>query len=132
MRAAILAVLSLALASPAIAALAPEYYERAREKAEHVVLFDVVQVKGLGRADGSGKCVVVGKVRSVERGGHYTVGSRIELKVHCMKPGATIPAGPVVWMYEPALKASKAGRAWMTSPGELALYQYEIVEEAAR
>jgi len=127
MRAAPVFVLAACLATPAVAALAPEWYEKARRDAPHVVVLEVERVNGLGPTQDHGTCTVIGKVRAVERGGHYRVGGPVEVAVPCAKPRAQVPAGPAQWQGYAALKDSRAGRAWMTRPGELALFQYQIL-----
>ena len=124
----VLSVLAAAVAAtPALAALAPEYYERARQNAPHVVVFKVQKVEAVRPPTGRGTCKVTGRVEAVERGDHYRVGGPVTVNVPCIWPNAEMMAGPVMWQTPKALKASKRGRAWMASPGELALYQYEIL-----
>jgi len=127
MRALVLAALAFAVASPAVAALPPEYYDEARETAAHVVLFEITSVKGLPAGKGYGQCQVTGKVKTVERGRHYRAGGPIQVSVPCMKPNASIPAGGTLWQSQAALKPGKSARAWMNQPGALALYQFEIL-----
>jgi len=125
MRLVLSVLTAAAVAGPAFAALAPEYYERARREAPLVVVFKVEKVDAVRPPQGRGQCKVHGKVEKVERGGEYQVGGPITVNVPCIWPGAEMMAGPVMWQTPEGLKASKRGRAWMVSPGELALYQYE-------
>lgn len=125
MRLVLSVLAAAAVATPALASLAPEYYERARAEAAHVVVFKVVKVEAVRPLSGRGTCKVIGTVQTVERGGHYRVGGPITVNAPCIWPGAEMPAGPVMWQTPAGLKASKRGKAWMSAPGELALYQYE-------
>lgn len=125
MRLVLSVLLAAAVAGPAFAALAPEYYRKARDEAAHVVVFKVMKVEAKRPSNGRGECTVRGKVERVERGAHYRVGGPISVKVPCLWPNAEMMAGPVMWQTPAGLKASKRGRAWMNAPGELALYQYE-------
>ena len=125
MRLVLSVLLAAAVAGPAFAALAPEYYRKARDEAAHVVVFEVHRVRAVRPASGRGECQVTGKVESVERGSHYRVGGPITVKVPCIWPNAEMMAGPVMWQTPAGLKASRRARAWMDAPGELALYQYE-------
>ena len=128
MRFALTVLVACALATPAAAVLAPQYYQQARDQAVHVVTFKVKAVEWTPTASGYGDCIVVGKVLSVERGPHYRVGGDIRVKVPCMGPNAEPMAGGVLWHTPAELKASSRGKAWMTKPGELALYQYEVLQ----
>lgn len=122
------ALLFLALsAGPAIAALAPEYYEEARANAASVVVIDIERVRTPPLWRATGDCVVEGRVAAVERGALHAVGDAISVRVPCRRPNADIPAGGVQWEEMGALKRSERGRAWLTPDGALALYQYEIV-----
>jgi hypothetical protein len=125
MRLVLSVLVAAAVASPAVAALAPEYYEAARKNAPDVVVFKVEKVEAVRPASGRGECKVSGKVEAVERGAHYRVGGPITVAVPCIWPNAEMMAGPVMWQTPAGLKASKRGRAWMKAPGQLALYQYE-------
>lgn len=127
MRLVLSVLVAAALASPAFAALAPEYYKKARDEAAHVVVFRVESVEAVRPPSGRGECRVAGKVESVERGAHYRAGGAIMVKVPCIWPDAEMMAGPVMWQTPAGLKASKRGRAWMSAPGELSLYQYEVL-----
>lgn len=127
MRFALTLLAAVALATPAAAVLAPQYYQQARDQAVHVVTFEVTGVAWTEESRGYGQCLVSGKVLSVERGPHYRVGGDIRVKVPCMGPDAEPMAGGVLWQTPAELKASRRGKAWMTAPGELALYQYEIL-----
>jgi hypothetical protein len=125
--AAVAAVGAAAVAGPAFAVLAPQYYQEARDTARDVVVFKVDQVDAERPADGYGTCMVTGTVESVERGGNYTAGGPIRVQFPCMWPHAAPMAGGVIWQTPAELRASHRGRAWMQSPGRLALFQYEIL-----
>lgn len=128
MRLAVSLLAAIAAATPAFAALAPQYYEQARREAAEVVVIRVERVEEPGFFRDHGDCTVIGKITAVERGRAYRVGSPARITVPCMKPDANIPAGGVQWQSMGRLKASKSGRAFMTAPGRLALYQYEILK----
>ena len=95
-----------------------------------MVVFQVVTVEAPRPADGFGQCIVSGKVEKVERGTHYRLHGRIRVEVPCIWPHAEMRTGGVIWQTPASLKASKRARAWMDQPGELALYQYEILPAA--
>lgn len=126
MRILLLAALAL-MASPAFAVLAPEYYEAARREAAAVIVVEVEGVRGLGIGPGFGDCEVRGRVAAVERGGSHTEGQSIVIDVPCSRPGARVPAGPVIWQNHDDLRASRWGRAFLTADGRLALHQYDIL-----
>lgn len=119
-----LAAIAVCGATSAWAALAPEYYQRAREQAADVVVIDVAHVDPPARP--AGDCQVLGAVRSVERGTTYRVGQEIEITVPCMRPSAEIPSGPVIWQDLTTLSRAPAGRAFLNN-GALVLYQYEVL-----
>jgi len=127
MRLVLSVLAAAAIASPALAALAPEYYQRARDTAPDVVVFKVEDVTAARPADGYGQCIVAGVVEKVERGSNYRKGGPIEVKVPCMWPHAEPLAGAVIWQSPDQLMNSRRGRAWLERPGELALYQYEVI-----
>jgi hypothetical protein len=116
----------LFLAAPASAALAPQYYQAARDEAADVVVIDVRDVDAPPPWVGHGECVVEGVVAAVERGAAYTVGQAIKVTVPCMRSGRDIPAGAVQWKRIADLRAARAGRAFLNG-GALALYQYDIL-----
>lgn len=120
-------VAAAAIAGPAFAALAPQYYEEARRNAPEIVVVRVERVEEPGLFRDHGDCTVIGKISAVERGRAYRVGSPARITVPCMRPGANIPAGGTQWQNMARLKAAKSGRAFMTEPGRLALYQYDIL-----
>lgn len=122
----VFAVLSLAIATPAVAALPPEAYERARAEATDVVVFDVTHV---GAPSGvQGDCIVEGKVIRSERGERFRPGDPIRLSVPCRTPLATPMPGPTVWQDMEALQRSAHGRAHLDADGSLALGQYELYD----
>lgn len=118
----------LASATSAHAALAPQYYQQAREEAADVVVIDVRDV-GAPPAIGYGECSVSGVVASVERGETYAVGQDITIAVPCRRPDAPMMVGAVQWKSVEALSAAPAGRAFLNG-GALALYQYDILSAA--
>lgn len=118
-------VISLGFASAAHAALAPQYYQQARDNAADVVVIAVSDVSALP-ADGYGTCTVTGEVAAVERGATYSVGQEISIAVPCMRPRANVPAGPAVWQRYEALRTPHHARAYLNR-GALALSQYEII-----
>ena len=127
MRLVLSVLAAAAVAGPAFAALAPQYYEEARNRAAHVVVVKVERVNWVRPRNGRGECIVLGRIESIDRGDHYRVGARARIAVPCIAPDAEMMAGPVIWQRPDALRASKRGRAWMNQPGKLALYQYEIL-----
>lgn len=114
-------------ASPALALLAPEYYQKARETAPDVVVVKVAGVSGPDDASGFGTCTVAGTVAGAERGTRYAVGAAITIPVPCRKQGAQPMPGPVLWTDFDQLQAAPYGRAWLEADGKLALYQYQLL-----
>lgn len=107
---------------PAGALMAPEYYERARNSAQDVI---VVKVTGVTEpAEPFGYCQVKGNVVKVERGTKYAAGGAVEISVPCRKPGASTPMGPVIYIGVNDLKTYPFGRAYLMPDGRLSLYQY--------
>lgn len=128
MKRALIAAIALLTATPAFAALAPEYYQRARDEAADVVVISVTDVSAPPER-GYGDCNVTGQVAAVERGETYTVGQDITISVSCSLPNARVPIGGVLWKGYEALRAAPAGRAYLNN-GAVALSQYEILNEA--
>jgi hypothetical protein len=118
--------LTLALtAGAAHAALAPQYYQQARDQAPNVVVLDIAKVTP--PASDHGRCQVAGKVHQVERGARYRNGQAITVAVPCMTANAQVPEGGTVWQQRAALKPGARARAWLDAGGELALYQFELL-----
>ncbi|HYD87649.1 MAG TPA: hypothetical protein VEA80_09255 [Vitreimonas sp.] len=117
----------VALTAAAHAALAPQYYERARNTAPNVIVIDVERVE----IEGPLLCAVHGRVSEVQRGRLYTVGAEVEISVPCIGHSRVAPpAGPAVYQDTAALRASARGRAFLDAEGRLALSQYEILAAA--
>jgi hypothetical protein len=127
MQRAIAAVAAVWFASPANAALAPEYYELARAAAPHVVVVAVDNVRTPLLWRDHGECRVRGAVAGVERGERYHDGDAIEIIVPCAKPGADIPASGTVWQDMDTLKDARRARAFLNEAGALALDQFDIL-----
>ena len=113
------------IAGTAHAALAPQYYQQARDQAPNVVVLEITGVTPPARDHGD--CKVAARAHQVERGDLYRNGQAFTLTVPCMTPRAQIPAGPVVWQRREDLKAGAKARAWMDGGGNLALYQFELL-----
>lgn len=128
MRALVFA-LTIAFAGVAEAALAPQYYEEARNTADSVIVMRVDGVRQIPRSKGFGDCQVYGRISVVERGERYAAGDRISINVPCRRPRADVPASGVLYENANELSLSRWGRAWLTPEGELALYQYDILAE---
>lgn len=121
-------VLLLALvATPAAAALAPEYYEAARREAPDVIVFEVQRV-ATPTPLAFGPCQVSARVMTVERGTRYSVGQELVIQTPCARPGAPIPAGGAVWQDMSTLRFSTHGRAFLNTDGSLARDQYDILD----
>ncbi|MDB5470041.1 MAG: hypothetical protein JWR84_1601 [Caulobacter sp.] len=112
-------------AGAAHAALAPQYYQQARDEAPNVIVLDIAEV-GPPAGD-AGPCLVSGKVHQVERGTRYRNGQTIAIRVPCKTPKAEIPAGGTIWQDRAALGPGKRARAWLDNAGDLALYQFELL-----
>lgn len=119
-------VLAAATATPALAALAPQYYQQARDNAPNVIVFDVVDVTTPDEA--AGDCLVAAKVIRAERGTQYKAGEELVLVVPCRKPDAPVKSGPTVWQDMDALVRSAHGKAYLGEDGALVLDQYELYD----
>ena len=123
MRLVLCVLTALAIAGPALAALAPEYYQRARDTAPDVVTLTLSRVYNAGGM----VCEVTARVKTVERGSTYHPGDEVKFKVPCIGPNDNPPAGGAVYQGKRELTFSSEGRAWFATPGVLALDQYEIL-----
>lgn len=122
-----IAVLSLLLAAPAAAMMAPEYYQQARDEAPNVIVIAVHEVEPA--KDDMGSCIVHGIVATVDRGTKYAVGDDVAIAVDCLGPKATdVPVGGTIWQDMPTLVKSHRGRAWLDDDGQIMLSQYELLE----
>lgn len=110
---------------PASAAVAPEFYAAARDRAPEVIVFDVTGVTP-AKGPGPGWCHVAAHITAVERGQRYKPGQRIKVPVHCFYPGQAVPNGGALYVPIADLTASKQGRAFMES-GYPVLDQYDIL-----
>jgi hypothetical protein len=118
---------AMLISTGAMALLAPEYYQKARETAPDVVVVKVAQVGVPPEAAGFGNCPVAGTVAKVERGTRYSAGAAITIDVPCRKPGAQPMPGPALWTDFDALRTAPYGRAFLEANGKLALSQYEML-----
>lgn len=119
-----LAALGLGLCGlPALALMAPQYYEQARRDAPSVLIIKVASVEGPG-PEGYGTCTVRGVVAKVERGTAYKAGQAVSIGVPCARPGVQPPIGGTIWQGLEALKAAPYGRAWLDAEGKVVLSQY--------
>ena len=114
---------------PALALMAPQYYEQARHQAPNVIVIEVTRVEGPG-PEGYGSCSVRGVVAQVERGGAYTPGQTVAIGVPCARAGVQPPIGGTIWQGLDALKAAPYGRAWLDGAGQVVLSQYERLDAA--
>ena len=115
--------------SPALALMAPQYYEQARREAASVIVMKVAKVEAPAR-QGYGTCTVQGTVTHVERGSVYTPGQAVAIGVPCAQAGAQPPIGGTIWQDFDALKAAPYGRAWLDGEGKVVLSQYERLAAA--
>lgn len=99
-------VAAVALVVPtAPAALAPEYYQQAREQGPHHLQLQVTQVTLL-RGQVQGNCNVEATVLRDFRG-TLKKGSRLRFTLNCTAPGVRPMPGPNAWHDYQALKASR-------------------------
>jgi len=112
--------------APAVALLAPQYYEQARREAASVILMSVE--KSVPPAEGYGACRVTGTVRAVERGAAYVPGQSVTLDVPCVAPGAQPPLGGTLYQPVARLAAAPFGRAYLDAAGAVVLSQYEPLD----
>lgn len=113
------------VAGAAQAALAPQYYQNARDTAANVVVLKITRVTP-PQSD-QGECKVAGKVRQIERGTLYKARQAIVVQVPCMTPGALVPTGPTIWQWTTELKRGAQARAWINADGSLAQDQFQIL-----
>jgi hypothetical protein len=118
----------LALAAPAAAMLAPEFYIEARRTAPAHVQIAVEEVET--PSGGMGTCTVKGKVAKSFRG-TMKAGSALTFGVACYAWGE-MPNGPTLWTDEDALEEAAMLEAFMTEGPEprILLDQVAIVPEA--
>lgn len=118
-------------AGAAHAALAPQYYQQARDEAPNVVVLEIGTVRSPlplhGREVTHGACRVEGNVLQVERGTLYRNGQAIALTVPCAEPNAAVPSGPTVWQARADLKPGVQARAWLDTDGRLARDQFQLL-----
>lgn len=114
---------------PALALMAPQYYEQARREAQNVIVIKVAAVEGPG-PEGYGSCSVRGAVAQVERGAAFTRGQAVTIGVPCARAGVQPPIGGTIWQGLDALKAAPYGRAWLDDAGQVVLSQYERLDAA--
>lgn len=119
---------TLLAAAPAMALLAPDYYQKARESAADVVVVKVSTVSPPEDGADFGTCTVAGTVVGVERGTRYAPGVALKIPVPCRKAAGQPMPGPVVWTDFDQLTAAPYGRAWLEADGKLALYQYQLLD----
>ena len=120
MKPLLLACFLAAAAGPALAVMAPQYYEQARNEAPEVVIIEVASVKPPSGRD-FGECLVRGRINRVERG-RRRVGEHLELSVSCAGPRAQIPSGGTLWQDLERLKHSRYGRAFLGADGGVISY----------
>ena len=125
MKPLVLALAAALTATAAQAALAPQYYQQARDQAPNVVVLEITAVTP--PAADHGDCKVAARAHQVERGDLYRNGQAFTVSVPCVTPRAQIPAGPVVWQRREDLRAGARARAWMDGGGGLALYQFQLL-----
>lgn len=126
MRTLLTALALTALATPACAALAPQYYQEARDKAPNVLVFDVLRVATPRGA--AGNCMVTAKVIRAERGEKYKTGDELVIVVPCRTPRAPVRVGGTVWQDMEALVRSAHGKAYLDEHGALVLDQYQLYD----
>ncbi|OZA00567.1 MAG: hypothetical protein B7X99_03650 [Rhizobiales bacterium 17-65-6] len=119
---------AMLISTGAMALLAPEYYQKARENAPDVVVLKIDSVGAPPDPAGFGMCRVEGVVAQVQRGTRHAVGAPLTLAVPCRRQGAQPPLGPVLWNGFDELRAAPYGRAWLEADGTLALHQYEMLQ----
>lgn len=104
----VVAILVLVSAAPANAVLPPTAYKAARDAAP---LWLSVKVSSVSTPPTpTGICRVTGTVVNVLRNrgvARVKPGTKLSFGIHCRRPGAEIPAGPVLWQQVPQLEASK-------------------------
>ena len=124
----LLVLLILCAATPALAALPPQYYEQARREAGDVVVLEMESVDEPPQTTGYGACAVHGRVIGVERGTSYELGAPISIDVPCRFRAARSPIGGVLYHDFETLREAPYGRAYLNG-GVLALSQYELLRE---
>ncbi|MGE0594912.1 MAG: hypothetical protein AB7P07_00985 [Hyphomonadaceae bacterium] len=124
-----LAFILALFSAAAFAALPPQYYEQARRDADTIIVIEVANVGDPPTTQGFGTCVVQGRVIGVLRGSQYANGAPVRINVPCRFRNAPIPAGGVVYQDFEILQRARYGRAYLAPGGELALYQYEILNQ---
>jgi hypothetical protein len=116
----------LIAAAMALAVMAPQYYEQARQTAPEVIVIDVSRVAPpAGKAYGD--CFVEGRVAKVERGRRYRAGQSVSIAVSCALPNADFPDGGTLWKDMAGLRRAARGRAFLGGDGRIVMSQYDIL-----
>lgn len=113
---------ALACAVAASAVLPPQAYIDARHAAVHHLQARIDGVEGPGSGVDHGACLVDVEVLAVFRGGHQP-GDRLTLAIDCAKPGANLPAGPVLWTSLQAIQQAGYVEAYLDADGSVAGWQ---------
>lgn len=119
-----LAIALLAAPMPALAMMAPQYYQQARDQAPDVIVVRVVAVVLPGTP--TGLCRLATRVTAVERGQAYQVGQGVVIPVHCRRGNAEIPAGGTIWTNMNALRPGVNARVFMKD-GAPALDAFDLL-----
>lgn len=108
------------LAAPALSALAPEYYARARDGAAHHLEIRVTAMKRLDGRD----CRVEGVVTASHRG-PIAVDTPVQATVGCIRRDETVEPGPRIWVFAEDLTKGTVLEGWfdgapsgLVSPGD--------------
>lgn len=102
-----LSVAAAFLASACHAALAPEYYERARDAAAHHLDIRITAMTPLGNRD----CQVDGVVTASHRG-PIAVGTPVRTVVGCIGRNETVEPGPRMWLFAESLTKGTLLEGW--------------------
>jgi hypothetical protein len=119
-------------ATAANAALAPEWYRKARAEAPYHVQVAVRRV--VPPSPSPGACMVDGDIVTIFRDtpGSLDVGAPISFAVSCMQPGDLVPIGGTIWTQINRLEAARYIEAYLSGGPErydTALDQTRIIPE---
>lgn len=109
---------------PALAMLAPQYYQQARDEAPDVIVVRVVAA--VFPDTPTGICRLATRVTAVERGQTYWVGQGVVIPVHCRRGNAEIPAGGTIWTDMNAISPGVNARVFMKD-GAPALDAFDLL-----
>lgn len=131
-RAVAIGLVGLSFSTVVQAALAPEYYRRAREQAAYHVQVGITKVTA--PRPGPGGCVVEGQVLRIfkNEGETLTPDMRIGFPVACYRQGESVPIGGTQWLNTDELEKADYMEVYLDDVDgslEPAMWNYRLIPE---